>query len=80
MCGIPVAGFNIGGMPEMVSQANGALSDQIGPEELLTSIKIALKISGDKNRISKEAGAQFSSERQAGEFMELAKSMLVNPS
>lgn len=76
MCGIPVAGFRIGGIPEMVSQENGNLADAIGSDELLQAIRQALTLSTEKNRISDEAAVQFSPGKQAKEFLELASGML----
>jgi glycosyltransferase involved in cell wall biosynthesis len=76
MCGIPVAGFAIGGMPEMVNEENGCLADTIGPESLLEAIHKALSLGAKKNSISAAASELFSPERQAREFMALAESMV----
>jgi glycosyltransferase involved in cell wall biosynthesis len=77
MCGIPVAGFQIGGMPEMVNSLNGSLAAEISPEALTIAIKSALSISSSKDEISKAASAQYSAQRQAKEFIELASQMVL---
>ena len=81
MCGIPVAGFQIGGMPEMVNQENGFLAEEVNPSSLVDAIHQALSISAVKRKeISNLASAQFSAERQVREFMELATGMIQSQS
>lgn len=77
MCGIPVAGFQIGGMPEMVNSLNGSLAPEISPEALTNAIKSALSVTSSKEEISKAASAQYSAQRQAKEFIELANQMVL---
>jgi len=76
MCGIPVAGFSIGGMPEMVNKENGYLADNVSPASLLEAIQKALILSPKKHQISEAAAEQFSPERQVREFMSLVKTMV----
>lgn len=76
MCGIPVAGFSIGGMPEMVNEENGFLADSVTPAALLDAIHKALILSPKKQEISQSAADQFSPEKQAREFMALARTMV----
>ena len=76
MCGIPVAGFSIGGMPEMVNEENGFLADNVTPAALLDAIHKALILSPKKQEISQSAADQFSPEKQAREFMALARTMV----
>ncbi len=76
MCGIPVAGFSIGGMPEMVRKENGYLANNVSPASLLEAIKNALTLSPQKHLISEAAAEQFSPERQVREFMTLVKTMV----
>lgn len=76
MCGIPVAGFKIGGMPEMINDNNGSLAETISSEGLLDSIQKALMLSGKGAKISEEAASRYAPEKQAEEYTELAKSML----
>jgi glycosyltransferase involved in cell wall biosynthesis len=77
MCGVPVAGFRIGGMPEMVHEENGSLSDEINSEGLLRSIRQALMLGENRDAISKDASMRYSPENQAEEFLRFAFSMNV---
>ena len=79
MCGIPVAGFRIGGMPEMVNKENGFLAEEVHPDSLLDAIEKTLNFSEeDRKTISQAAKAQYSPEQQARSFMEFAAGMLTS--
>jgi hypothetical protein len=64
-------------MPEMVNSKNGSLAPEISPEALTIAIKSALSVPSSKDEISKAAGAQYSAQRQAKEFIELASQMVL---
>jgi glycosyltransferase involved in cell wall biosynthesis len=76
-CGIPCAGFSIGGMPEMVqNNENGYLSEEINPIALAETIEKTLHQKWEKGKISEEAGSRFSLEIQAAAFQKLIKAVL----
>lgn len=75
MCGLPVAGFRIGGMPEMVHADNGALSDDISSDGLLKAIHAALVLGEKRDFISNDAAQRYSPENQAEEFLRVAESL-----
>jgi glycosyltransferase involved in cell wall biosynthesis len=77
MCGIPVAGFNIGGMPEMVDAENGALAEVISGDALIGAIHKALALGSRSDLISKDAAMRYSPAKQAEEYTRLAKSLLL---
>lgn len=78
-CGLPVAGFAIGGMPEMVTDSeNGFLAQTVSPELLLEAIQNAISLTNSKARISEKAMEQFSGETQVSLFMNLVGQMLDN--
>lgn len=77
MCGIPVAGFNIGGMPEMVSNGiNGTLADELSEVALSEAIRQSLKLVPNADSISKAAAECYSPQNQAEAYLELAGSMI----
>jgi glycosyltransferase involved in cell wall biosynthesis len=76
-CGVPVVGFNIGGMSEMVSNGlNGFLSDITKPEVLAQSIVSVLESNLNKVEISQAAHAKFALELQAKNFQKLFENIL----
>ena len=76
-CGVPVTGFNIGGMAEMVIQEkNGLLSDDINPEKLAKNIVQLLDLKLDRAKISVDAHEKFDQKLQAKNFEELFKFIL----
>jgi glycosyltransferase involved in cell wall biosynthesis len=76
MCGIPVAGFNIGGMPEMIDESNGRLADEISASALLEVVNKSLELTGKREKISADAALRYSADNQARDFFALAESML----
>jgi glycosyltransferase involved in cell wall biosynthesis len=78
-CGIPVVGFRIGGIPDMVEDGvNGYLSNEILPEAFLKSIKKSLKVDFDKSKISKEAIKKYKTNKQIDDYLSLYKGILKN--
>lgn len=76
-CGIPVAGFKIGGMPEMVQQGiNGILSEEIGSQSLSKSISEVLSLNLNKDAISKNAHENYGLKVQANRIQQLAEELL----
>jgi glycosyltransferase involved in cell wall biosynthesis len=76
-CGLPVAGFSIGGMPEMIENGkNGFLSDEISAKSLLGAIIKTSDSDFEKENIAKDAGSKFSFKAQSQEFMTLVQSIL----
>ena len=77
-CGTPVAGFNIGGMPEMVSNGqNGFISDEINPEILAQNISNVLELNFTKEEISQTAHLKYALEVQARNFQKLFEKILA---
>ncbi len=75
-CGIPVAGFAIGGMPEMVIQnENGILATDTQPGLLLSAIRDTISLNPDRKKIMENAHRKFSGEAQVKAFLELAGQM-----
>lgn len=71
-CGLPVSGFTIGGMPEMVvSGINGALSEKKDASSLANCIEFLDTLQLNRSTISETARKKFSFVRQAKEFEQL---------
>lgn len=74
-CGIPVAGFFIGGMPEMVtSGTNGFLSAEKTAASLAQSVGAVKNAGFSQKSIAERAHRQFSPANQAKRFMEIVLS------
>jgi glycosyltransferase involved in cell wall biosynthesis len=76
MCGLPVAGFRIGGMPEMITEENGFLAAEISSDSLLHAIEKALDLNNNRPKIAESAATRFSPENHAAEFIRFASGML----
>jgi glycosyltransferase involved in cell wall biosynthesis len=77
-CGLPVAGFQIGGMPEMIIQnQNGNLTSTISPEGLLFAILEALPMQALKMQIAEAAHQTFSGTEQANQFLQVVKQVVA---
>jgi glycosyltransferase involved in cell wall biosynthesis len=77
-CGVPVVGFNIGGMAEMVSNGqNGFLSNEIKPEVLAQSVSSVLEYNLNKAEISQKAHSIYALEVQARNFQSLFENILA---
>ncbi|MEO8086126.1 MAG: glycosyltransferase [Bacteroidota bacterium] len=61
LCGVPVAAFNIGGIPELINDKNGRLADYKSAKSLAESIKTILSNSDyfRKDEIAAEAKLRF---------------------
>lgn len=76
-CGTPVAGFRIGGVPDMVIPGqNGLLCEEIGPVELAATIEKALMAGFDRASIRQDAVRRFDQSVQAKAYIELFHSIL----
>jgi len=77
-CGIPVAGFKIGGMPEMIENGqNGYLSNEIEPEGLKDQILKSVALSQQKDKISEMAHSKYDLKVQAKNFQILFEKILA---
>lgn len=79
MCGTPVLGFSIGGIPEMVIPGeNGFLASEVSVEGLSKALQFSIKNLNQLNRekISNEAKNKYSSEIQAKKYFQLYLSLL----
>ena len=76
-CGLPVAGFQIGGMPEMVIQnQNGILTSTITPEGLLYAINETSTIQSRKTQIAEVAHHTFSGFEHVKQFLQVAEQLV----
>ena len=79
MCGAPVLGFPIGGIPEMViSGQNGFLANEISVQGLSKALQFSIQNLNqlDRKQISNNAKNKYSSEIQAKKYLELYQSLL----
>ncbi len=77
-CGVPVVGFNIGGMAEMVSNGqNGFLSDIQRPEFLAQSIVSVFESKLSNTEVSQNAHSKYALEVQARNFQKLFENILA---
>jgi glycosyltransferase involved in cell wall biosynthesis len=77
-CGVPVAGYLIGGMPEMVEEGkNGYLSRTIAPEHLLETLEETFRHPFSRQEIAQAARLKFGPESQAREFIRLFDRILA---
>lgn len=79
-CGIPVVGFNIGGIPDMIQDGqNGFLCPKIDPTTLAQTIKKALNTSFDQKAIRENAIQKYKPELQAERYIKLFQSLVPAP-
>ncbi len=77
ICGTPVVGFNIGGIPDMVNEGeNGFLCDEINAKSLAKIINKALNYPFDRRLIRKHAVVKFKLEVQARQYIDLYQSLI----
>ena len=75
-CGLPVVGFNIGGMPDMITNGiNGFLSDKISDVSLTQTIKKSLIMDFDKSKISSDAIKKYQTPQQVNNYVSLYESI-----
>lgn len=78
-CGVPVIGFNIGGMPDIVKEHfNGLLCNETNTEALAETIRQFFKEESryDKEAIRKDAELRYDSKIQAKAYIQLYKELL----
>lgn len=78
-CGTPVVGFEIGGMPDMITNGeNGWLSQEISANALWQSINCVFDTykQYDRKQISEKAQRQYNYSQQAISFHHFVKSLL----
>lgn len=77
--GTPVVGFEIGGIPDMVSDSSlGCLGRNIGPEDLAAAIKEAISTDFDRDHIRKVAHERYQPIVQAKAYSTLYQDILTN--
>ncbi len=79
MCGTPVLGFPVGGIPEAIKhEFNGLLCRSTSVESLLETLVLAIngQFEFDRLQIAKDAKIRFSSEVQADAYIKLYKNIL----
>lgn len=79
MCGTPVLGFPIGGIPEMVIPGeNGFLANEVSVIGLSKALQFSIENLNqlDRKEISNKAKSKYSSEIQAKKYLELYRSLL----
>jgi glycosyltransferase involved in cell wall biosynthesis len=79
MCGTPVLGFPIGGIPEMVIPGeNGFLASEVSVEGLSKALQFSIENLNqlDRKEISNKAKSKYSSEIQAKKYLQLYQSLL----
>lgn len=75
-CGTPVAGFTIGGLPEIIQNGfNGFLSKEINVESLSCLIQQSLNFTFDRTAISKAAVMEYTASIQAKKYIEIYHSL-----
>ncbi len=78
--GTPVAGFNIGGMPDMVkSGSNGFLARDVDPAQLAEQIKKVIDSQFDNNEIGHNASQFYNLNRQARNYQALYQEISEMP-
>ncbi len=79
MCGTPVIGFPVGGIPDMIYNGqNGLISKDISVSSLLESLNLFFEMDGtfDRAKIRDEAVKDYNLSVQANRYVNLFKSLL----
>jgi glycosyltransferase involved in cell wall biosynthesis len=79
MCGTPVIGFPVGGIPDMIQDGeNGLLTQDISVSSLLETLIKFLNSSElfDRNKIRENAVKKYDQKLQAGSYIKLFDSIL----
>ena len=74
MCGTPVIGFPVGGIPDMIQDGfNGLLTTEISVISLIKTLTKFLSLTEkfDRNRIRKEAIKKYDQKIQAKKYIDL---------
>lgn len=80
LCGTPVAGFNAGGIPDMVKPGlNGMLASELSADALRDAINALLDTHGtfSTDAIRRDAVARFDQQVQANAYLSLFKKMIA---
>jgi len=80
MCGIPVIGFPVGGIPEMIQDGiNGFITEEISVQSLANTITKFLDQPNyfDKSKIRDDAVKKYAQQIQSGNYINLFKSVLT---
>lgn len=79
-CGLPIIGFPVGGIPEVVGEqfGNGIICDEISVGSLIDAIEKGIKAKPvfDSEQIAKRAAAMFNPQTIANQHIALYKSIL----
>jgi glycosyltransferase involved in cell wall biosynthesis len=76
-CGTPVVGFDVGGVPDIVTDGlNGFLCRSVEPGELARTLERALGHRFDREAIRRDAVDRFGQELQAGRYLDLFRDIL----
>ena len=81
MCGTPVVGFPVGGIPDMVQEGvNGILTKEISVASLLEALTIFLSSADkfDRNSIREDAVKKYDIKIQAASYINLFEDILKN--
>lgn len=77
LCGTPVAGFRVGGIPEMVADGvNGELSDALDGTGLATAIRNVLDGQWDRKGISDQAAIDYDPAQIAHHYLTVYQELL----
>jgi glycosyltransferase involved in cell wall biosynthesis len=69
MCGTPVVGFRIGGIPEMVShECLGILGEQTSPQILRECVEMAFQVDWNHEEVAKQSQKEFSHHKHSNQF------------
>lgn len=75
-CGLPCAGFEIGGMPEMIQNGqNGILATETQTMALVEAVKQIMNQDWDSQKIARDAAGEFALHIQAERFLSLIKTL-----
>ncbi len=73
-CGTPVVAFNVGGLPDLISNGiNGFIAEKINVEELYQAIVKALNYDFTRSHIRNNAVSKFKPSIQVSKYMEIYK-------
>jgi glycosyltransferase involved in cell wall biosynthesis len=73
--GLPVVGTAVGGVPELVTAANGRLAPPGAPSDLASEIAAALETSYDRAAIAADAGTRYGVDTIAAQLAEIYASV-----
>jgi glycosyltransferase involved in cell wall biosynthesis len=74
-CGTPVLATPAGGVPEMITTANGILTENFSPESLRSSFDVLLATHFNREEISASALVKYAASVQAKKMIEVYKSV-----